>query len=103
MRYSSQLVMEDASLGSFSPSNTQLIFQKSSRQFFCNDVEGWGPTSSVRSDLTPCFQEISIASVALFGLIFGAGAVWLLTKNTALPVKKNWHFYAKLVSYWSFD
>ncbi|THC93377.1 hypothetical protein EYZ11_007134 [Aspergillus tanneri] len=93
----SQLGLGDPTLGSSSSSNSQILFKASSRHFFCNDAEGWGPTSSVRSDLTPCFQEIGITSVAVFGLSFGAGTIFLLTKNAAQPVKKNWHFYAKLV------
>jgi hypothetical protein len=68
------------------------------RQPFCGDIEGWGPLSPSRFDLTPCFLDVWMAVVAAFGLLMGAGALWyLLKKRVAQPVAKNWHFYAKLV------
>ncbi|EXJ72334.1 uncharacterized protein A1O5_04838 [Cladophialophora psammophila CBS 110553] len=68
-----------------------------STQPFCGDPEGWGPVSSLRWDLTPCFLDIWIVGVALWGVLFGAGALWyLFTKRIAQDVPKNWHFYAKL-------
>ena len=63
----------------------------------CGDPEGWGPVSLLRWDFTPCFLDLWIIGVALWGLIFGAGALWyLFTKRSAQEVPKNWHFYAKL-------
>lgn len=68
-------------------------------QPFCGDVEGWGPISKHRFDLTPCFLDFGVALVAAWGLLMGAGAIWFLLKKRApQPVSKNWHFYAKLVS-----
>lgn len=68
-----------------------------SHQPFCGDSEGWGPVSSLRWDLTPCFLDIWIAGVAAWGVFFGAGALWyLFRKGVAQDVPKNWHFYAKL-------
>lgn len=53
--------------------------------------------SPFRYDFTPCFLDVWITVVALFGVILGAGAVWfLLSKRTPSTVSKNWHFYAKL-------
>jgi ATP-binding cassette subfamily C (CFTR/MRP) protein 1 len=79
-----------APIHSFSPS----------RQPFCGDSEGWGPISPIRFDFTPCFLDVWILSVAVWGLLFGAGALWyLLRKKAAQLVPKNWHFHAKLVSY----
>ena len=35
--------------------------------------------------------------VSIYGLLFGAGAIWYLYKKCqAQPVKKDWHFWAKL-------
>ena len=63
----------------------------------CGDPEGWGPMSDLRWDLTPCFLDIWIVGVALWGIVFGAGALWyLLNRRVAQEVPKNWHFYAKL-------
>ena len=65
---------------------------------FCANFEGWGPLSPTRYDFTPCFLDVWVASVAAFGILFGASAAWWLfkRKDTQL-VPKNWHFYTKLV------
>ncbi len=53
--------------------------------------------SPFRYDFTPCFLDVWITVVAVFGILLGAGAVWyLLRRRTPSPVSKNWHFYAKL-------
>lgn len=71
----------------------------SRRQPFCTDSEGWGPLSSSRFDLTPCFLDVIVAVVAVWGTLSGLGALWLLLrKRIPQPVSKNWHFYTKLVS-----
>ncbi|KAK5942089.1 ATP-binding cassette glutathione S-conjugate transporter ycf1 [Knufia obscura] len=68
-----------------------------SKQLLCSDSEGWGPVSSIRWDLTPCFLDVPLLFVALFGLLGGAGAVfYLLKKRIPQDVKKNWHYYTKL-------
>ncbi|KAG9877982.1 ATP-binding cassette glutathione S-conjugate transporter, partial [Aureobasidium melanogenum] len=67
------------------------------RQPLCRNAEGWGPISPFRYDFTPCFLDVWIASVSVFGLVFGAGAVYyLLKKCSPQPVKQDWHFYTKL-------
>ncbi|EXJ79949.1 hypothetical protein A1O3_08235 [Capronia epimyces CBS 606.96] len=81
------------------PSHTESILDIGllSRQPLCGDPEGWGPVSSSRWDLTPCFLDIWIVGVSLWGVLFGAGALWyLFTKRIAQEVPKNWHFYTKL-------
>jgi hypothetical protein len=78
---------------------SQPLHIPTSRQPFCADFEGWGPLSSIRFDLTPCFLDIWVAITAVWGIVLGAGALWFLfTKRESQAVSKNWHFYAKLVS-----
>ena len=68
------------------------------QQPLCGNLEGWGPLSPFRYDLTPCFLDVWISLVALFGLVVGAGAIWyLLKRRTPAPVTKDWHFYSKFV------
>jgi ATP-binding cassette subfamily C (CFTR/MRP) protein 1 len=75
-----------------------LTASKHGRQPLCGNSEGWGPISSIRYDFTPCFLDVWIAVVAGFGIVGGAGALWYLYRNCSpQPVKRNWHFYAKLV------
>lgn len=63
----------------------------------CGNVEGWGPLSPYRYDLTPCFLDIWVLAISAWGIIAGLGAVWWLYRQTTpQPVAKNWHFYAKL-------
>lgn len=69
------------------------------KQPLCGNKEGWGPLSPYRYDFTPCFLDVWVAVVAVFGLVGGCGAIWyLFRKHSSQPVRKNWHFYAKLVS-----
>ncbi|KAL2856233.1 P-loop containing nucleoside triphosphate hydrolase protein [Aspergillus pseudodeflectus] len=90
---SSQSVLGEISPGSLSP----IAFQPAKSRPFCGDIEGWGPLSSLRFDLTPCFLDLGVSFVAVFGLLLGSGALWfLLKKRIPQPVSKNWHFYAKL-------
>ncbi|KAF2095001.1 ATP-binding cassette glutathione S-conjugate transporter [Rhizodiscina lignyota] len=65
-------------------------------QPLCGNSEGWGPLSPIRYDFTPCFLDVWISAVAVFGILFGAGAVWYLLRHPKQDVGKNWHFYAKL-------
>jgi hypothetical protein len=71
---------------------------KHRKQSFCTDPEGWGPLSPTGFHLTPCFIDVVVAVVAVWGMLSGAGALYLLLKKRIpAPVSKNWHFYAKLV------
>lgn len=64
----------------------------------CKNAEGWGPLSPFRYDFTPCFLDIWIAAVAVFGLLAGSISLWYLIRfNEPQPVKKDWHYYVKLV------
>ncbi|TKA74270.1 hypothetical protein B0A55_06197 [Friedmanniomyces simplex] len=90
------------------PSSPQTVFQPyeiptylSATQHFkqplCGNSEGWGPLSPHRWDFTPCFQDVWIAAVSVWGILGGAAAIWYLHKRcTPEAVAKNWHFYAKL-------
>ncbi|KIW71014.1 hypothetical protein PV04_03236 [Phialophora macrospora] len=72
-------------------------FETQPRRPLCGDPEGWGPVSSLRWDLTPCFLDVWLIGVALWGILFGTGALWyLFKKRIAQDVPKNWHFYTKL-------
>ncbi|KAL5326449.1 hypothetical protein ACEPPN_004134 [Leptodophora sp. 'Broadleaf-Isolate-01'] len=65
-------------------------------QPFCGDVEGWGPLSQYRYDFTPCFMDVWVSSVAVYGILFGAVAIWWLVKRKQrAEVKKDWHFWTK--------
>ncbi|KAF9894054.1 hypothetical protein FE257_009027 [Aspergillus nanangensis] len=91
----SQVVLGDS--GSPVSPTPSPAFQSPQLHPFCRDVEGWGPVSRLRYDLTPCFLDLGVAVVAAWGILFGAGALWLLLKKRIpQPVSKNWHFYAKL-------
>jgi len=68
------------------------------KQPLCGNEEGWGPLSPIRYDFTPCFIDVWLASVAVFGLVFGALAVWwLLVKRRPTTIAKDWHFWTKQV------
>ncbi|KAE8148597.1 P-loop containing nucleoside triphosphate hydrolase protein [Aspergillus avenaceus] len=95
---SSQTILGESDPGSLVSSIPKSALQSLNHAPFCGDIEGWGPLSKFRFDLTPCFLDLGVAIVAAWGLIFGAGAIWfLLKKRVPQPVSKNWHFYAKLV------
>lgn len=71
---------------------------KGTHQPLCGNIEGWGPLSPFRYDFTPCFLDVWISAVAVFGIVFGTAAIWyLMKKKTPQLVGKNWHFYTKLV------
>lgn len=67
-------------------------------QSFCRNREGWGPLSPYRFDFTPCFTDVWLVLVATFGISAGAAAIWYLRKYAPQPVKKDWHFWTKMVS-----
>ena len=92
----SQVVLGDFQLED--SQSTPLTAFGRSRHSFCGDPEGWGPLSLAGFYLTPCFLDVIVAVVAVWGVIGGACALWLLLKKR-IPqsVAKNWHFYAKLV------
>lgn len=67
-------------------------------QPLCGNEEGWGPISKWRYDFTPCFIDVWIATVAVYGLVLGPIAIWyLLSKKKQLEhgTTKNAHFWIK--------
>ncbi|KAI1769054.1 P-loop containing nucleoside triphosphate hydrolase protein [Hypoxylon sp. FL1150] len=65
-------------------------------QPLCSNEEGWGPLSPFRYDFTPCFIDVWVCAVAVFGIVFGGLAVWyLLRKQKPTEVSKDWHFWTK--------
>ncbi|KAL8900190.1 MAG: hypothetical protein Q9192_001194 [Flavoplaca navasiana] len=82
----------------FFPDYLRAAHQRTQTQTLCGNAEGWGPISPFRYDFTPCFLDVWISTVAVFGLVLGPGAIWyLLKRRVPSPVTKNWHFYAKLL------
>ncbi|KAK0621526.1 P-loop containing nucleoside triphosphate hydrolase protein [Bombardia bombarda] len=68
------------------------------KQPLCGNEEGWGPLSPFRYDFTPCFIDVWVASVAVFGLFAGSIAIWwLVQKRKPTGVPKDWHFWTKQV------
>lgn len=66
------------------------------KQPLCGNKEGWGPLSPYRYDFTPCFIDVWIVTVAVFGLVLGLAAVWQLKrKKQSMGTDKNFHFWLK--------
>lgn len=79
-----------------------LSAEKKVHQPLCGNIEGWGPLSPHRYDFTPCFMDVWVSSVAVFGILFGAVAAWwLLRKKSKAVVEKDWHFWTKQVRAYS--
>ncbi|KAI9807281.1 MAG: hypothetical protein M1833_000024 [Piccolia ochrophora] len=82
---------------SASSRSSYLQSTQTSHQPLCGNAEGWGPLSPMRYDFTPCFLDVWISTVAVFGIAGGAAAIlWLLKSKRPQPVSKDWHYFAKL-------
>ncbi|KAI8964119.1 ABC transporter type 1, transmembrane domain-containing protein [Daldinia sp. FL1419] len=69
---------------------------KDFKQPLCGNEEGWGPLSPFRYDFTPCFIDVWVFAVAIFGILGGALAVWyILKKRKPVEVSKDWQFWCK--------
>lgn len=43
-------------------------------------------------------MDVWVSTVAVFGILFGAVAIWwLLKRKTKAEVEKDWHFWTKQV------
>nr|XP_036584697.1 ABC metal ion transporter [Colletotrichum truncatum]KAF6794347.1 ABC metal ion transporter [Colletotrichum truncatum] len=98
--YSSQRVLHTGSFTGFhrlgSLGSHYLSATDHIKQPLCGNEEGWGPLSPIRYDFTPCFIDVWIASVAVFGVVFGTLAIsWLLLRKRPSDAPKDWHFWAK--------
>jgi hypothetical protein len=70
------------------------------KQPLCGNEEGWGPWSPSRYDFTPCFIDVWVASVAVFGIVAGSLAIlWLIQRRNPTQVTKDWHFWTKQVGF----
>lgn len=48
-------------------------------------------------------MDVWVSSVAVYGILFGAVAIWWLVKRKQrAEVKKDWHFWTKQVGAYSF-
>lgn len=93
----SQAVFTNTVQEPFRPDYLRATNNKDFRQPLCGNPEGWGPISPFRYDFTPCFLDVWITVVAVYGIVCGIAAVWwLLKRRSPSPVSKNWHFYTKL-------
>lgn len=100
---SQKAIFDSGSFTGYRPSQLELGkgYLSASNDFkqpLCGNEEGWGPLSPFRYDFTPCFIDVWVASVAVFGLVFGSLAVaWLLNKRKPAEIAKGWHFWTKQV------
>jgi len=103
---SSQYPFAGSSSNSFSPGGYNTLeflgAAVTTEQPLCGNIEGWGPLSPHRWDFTPCFLDALVAGVAAGGIVAGAGAIWYLMRKGKETVRKDWHFWAKLVCHGCF-
>lgn len=77
-----------------------LTADKEKGQPLCGNAEGWGPLSKERYDFTPCFMDVWVSTVAVYGILFGAVAVWwLVRRKTRAVVERDWCFWCKHVGF----
>ncbi|KAI1335138.1 P-loop containing nucleoside triphosphate hydrolase protein [Xylariaceae sp. FL0016] len=80
----------------FNLGNGYLTATDSFKQPLCGNKEGWGPLSPFRYDFTPCFIDVWVFVVAIFGILCGSLAIWyVLRKSKTVQVSKDWHFWLK--------
>jgi hypothetical protein len=99
---SSQSILKTGSFSGFRAleelGHGYLTADKTIRHPLCGNKEGWGPLSPYRYDFTPCFMDVWVSSVAVYGILFGAVAVWWLVKRKQkTELGKDWHFWTKQV------
>jgi hypothetical protein len=104
--YSQQVLQSTGSFSGYRPlrqlGHGYLSATEHFKQPLCGNEEGWGPMSPFRYDFTPCFIDVWVSSVAVFGLVCGAFALWyVLRKPIKQEVPKDWHFWTKQVSFYN--
>ncbi|CAJ2506229.1 Uu.00g003590.m01.CDS01 [Anthostomella pinea] len=103
MRFGDQLQQVLQSTGSFTGyrppfelGHGYLTATKYFKQPLCGNEEGWGPLSPFRYDFTPCFLDVWVCTVAVFGIVCGALAIWyVLRRHKPAEISKDWHFWTK--------
>ncbi|KAJ6264027.1 Metal resistance protein [Drechslerella dactyloides] len=65
--------------------------------FWCSNPDGWGPLGPFGSYLTTCFIESVIDGVNVGMIVLGLYELYSLSKMTALPVRRDWNYFLKLV------
>jgi len=98
----SQRILQTGSFSGLRPweelGHGYMTAEKKIRQPLCGNLEGWGPLSPDRYDFTPCFMDVWVSAVAVYGILFGAVAIWwLVRRKQKAEVGKNWHFWTKQV------
>ncbi|KAF4625390.1 hypothetical protein G7Y89_g12777 [Cudoniella acicularis] len=76
-----------------------LSAESSQRQPFCGNSEGWGPIANGRYDFTPCFMDVWVATVAAFGILGGAIAVWWLALIVAIAISATVQLVVQILNY----
>lgn len=99
---SAQSILKTGSISGFHPfgelGSGYLSAETAREQPLCGNKEGWGPLSRYRYDFTPCFMDVWVSTVAVYGILFGAGAIWwLVRRKHKAEVEKDWHFWTKQV------
>lgn len=97
-----KILLETGSFSGYRPNlelgSGYLSATRSYKQPLCGNEEGWGPLSPFRYDFTPCFIDVWVASVAVFGVFAGSLAlVWLLKRRKPNGAEKDLHFWTKQV------
>ncbi len=99
MEYSNtqQRLLHTGSFTGLRPMENLHSYFKPKSHPFCADPEGWGPLSPIRYDFTPCFIDVWIGSVAVFGLLFGPLAIWYLRGKNDNKTPKDVGYWLKQV------
>ncbi|KAF8857585.1 hypothetical protein BDZ45DRAFT_803222 [Acephala macrosclerotiorum] len=101
LSHSQALLYSTGSFSGFRPSIQELghgylSAEKKAPQPLCGNKEGWGPLSPHRYDFTPCFMDVWVSTVAVYGILFGAVAIWwLVRRKQKAEVEKDWNFWTK--------
>ena len=104
------MVFESWANSMIPPTHEQLVLQSANpssyRSFgvenhhaqpLCGNSEGWGPLSDFRWDFTPCFLDVLVLAVSVWGIVGGLAAIWYLYKKCEPEqIKKDWHFWTKI-------
>ncbi|KAL1650643.1 ATP-binding cassette glutathione S-conjugate transporter ycf1 [Didymella pomorum] len=74
---------------------------KDNRQPLCGNSEGWGPLSPIRFDFTPCFLDVWIMVVAVWGIIVLGALIATTTVQAALQIEYFAGIWAGDFRFWT--